>query len=365
MQVALLPVYIREFRLTLLEASLIATIPGLTQLLMNIPSGLLADKINPKHLLSLSMVIEGFSALLLSTTGSFWALIFGFTLMKIASPIYHISGLSQLSRLVEREETSKSMGFHNALGNLGSAIGVISLALVLPTLGWRWAYAFWAIPILIWAFVTLRYLQIENWTSERREMSKRKLLPSVSLLFSREFSIFLGAVILVVAGIGTISTFMTTYLVNARGLSDATASLIFGLGPLMGMVASTSGGYVGERIGAKRALGLAIVGCVVSLSIMSISGQLNLVVFIYVLYSYFSNSIWVPLNTVVVDVTPRTVRGLSYSAFFFVENLALCITPAAIAAVIGMSDIWYIFPFSITFLVISLVTLQLVRKVQT
>jgi nitrate/nitrite transporter NarK len=58
-QVALIPVYVQEFQLSILEASLIATIPGLLQLAMNIPSGFLADRFDAKHLLFASMIMEG------------------------------------------------------------------------------------------------------------------------------------------------------------------------------------------------------------------------------------------------------------------------------------------------------------------
>jgi len=72
MQVALIPVYIREFRLSLLEVSLVAIIPSLIQLLMNIPSGFMTDRFNSKYLLFASMMMEGLSALVVSQTVSFW-----------------------------------------------------------------------------------------------------------------------------------------------------------------------------------------------------------------------------------------------------------------------------------------------------
>jgi hypothetical protein len=46
-QVALIPVIVREFQLGLLEASLVAAVPSLVALCMNIPSGLLADQSVP------------------------------------------------------------------------------------------------------------------------------------------------------------------------------------------------------------------------------------------------------------------------------------------------------------------------------
>jgi len=111
-QVALIPVYIREFGLSLIEASLLATAPNLFQLLLNIPAGFLADRFSTNHLLFTSMLLEGFSALLVSQTSNFWALVLGVSVMRVSSHIYHISGLSQISGIVEREQMSRSMGFH-------------------------------------------------------------------------------------------------------------------------------------------------------------------------------------------------------------------------------------------------------------
>ena len=90
MQIALIPVLTREFQLGIVEVSLVVTVPSFVALLMNLPSGFLADRFSTNHLLFGSMLIEGFSALLISQTRDFWMLIFGVSLMKMASPVHHI-----------------------------------------------------------------------------------------------------------------------------------------------------------------------------------------------------------------------------------------------------------------------------------
>lgn len=358
-QVALIPAYIREFQLSILEASLVATIPSLIQLMMNVPFGFLVDRFQVKHLLFASMAIEGASALLLSQTNSFWMLVFGASMMKLSSPLYHISGLSQISRLVTQEKTSRSIGIHNALGSLGAAIGTVSLTFFLVSLGWRWSYLFWAVPVLLWGFIILRSSQLETAALEKKEVEGRKVLERLSLVLHVNFLIFLTAIGLREIGITGISTFMTTYLVKIRGFSEATSSLIFGLGPVTGIVGALSGGYLGERIGAKKTLSLSVLGCAASLYVLSLTSQLYLLTLIYLLYSFFSHSVWTPMNTIVLDITPRTERGLGFSVYFFAEGLITSIAPATAAAVIELSNVSYIFPFSIIFVVAGLVVLQL------
>lgn len=358
-QVALIPVITREFQLSLLEASLVASIPSLIMLLMNIPCGFLADRFSTNHLLFSSMLIEGFSALLISQTNSFWTLVLGVSLMKIASPVYHISGLSQISRFARRpKRIGRAIGLHNALGSLGAAAGVVSLAIFLATLGWRWSYLFWALPILVWGFVVLKSPQLITKRIDRNQIEKQGSLMKFSLIFSVPLLIFLVSMGIREVGSTGISTFMTTYFVSIRRLSEATASLIFGLGPFLGIVGSLSGGYLTERAGAKKALSWGVLACVLSLSILSLMTQIYLLTVLYLVYAFFSNSLWSPMNTIVATVTPESERGLSYSIYFFTEGLVASFAPTLVAGVIELSDVWFAFPFSITFMILGLIILQ-------
>ena len=359
MQVALIPVIIREFQLNLLEASLVATVPSLITLLMNIPSGFLADRFSATHLLFASMLVEGFSTFLVSQTNSFWTLVLGVSLLKISSPIYHISGLSQISRLAQPKQISRSIGFHNALGNLGSAAGLVTLTVFLSTMGWRLTYLFWTLPILCWGLIILKYSQFKTKRVVKTEYQEDKgRFPRLSLIFSSGFIILL--VVLGVRELGATgsSTFMTTFFVDVRGFSEVTASLIFSLGPFIGIVGSIGGGYLGERIGAKKALSWAILCCAISLLILSLTSQLYLLVLIYLFYSLFSSAIWSPMNTIVANVTPETERGMSYSVYFFTEGLIASIAPTLAAGVIELSDVWFVFPFSVIFLITSVIILK-------
>ena len=360
-QVALIPVFMREFNLSLIESSLVATVPSLVQLLANLPSGFMAERFSTRQLLFASMVTEGLSALLVSQTGNFWMLVLGVSAMRLCSPIYHISGLSRISHLVERERMNRSMGFHNALGSFGSAIGLVVLSVFLSTIGWRWIYVFWAMPILIWGFIVLRSSQLATKATANGKAEKGIGLDRLPIVLSTSFLILLAAIGF--RGIGHTGslTYMTTYLVEARDFTESAASLIFGLGTFMSIAGSLNGGYLGEKIGAKKALSLAVLGSIVALSVLGLTAQVYLLMLVYLVYVFFSSSVWSPINALVADITPGTGRGLSFSIYFLTEGLVVSITPTLAAAVIGSLEIWYIFPFSIIFLTIGLIVLQLLH----
>lgn len=357
-QVALIPVITEEFNVSPIEASLVATVPSFIQLLMNIPSGYLADRFRVKHLLFASMIVEGVSGFLVSQTNSFWTLILGISFLKISSPLYHISGLSQVGKLSKPEQLNRSMGIHNALGSLGSAVGVVSLAIFLSTLGWRWTYLFWAFPILAWGFIILTssHLQVQQRT-EKEQTKSRGEMQKWSLILSSGFLIFLIAIAVREVGATGSSTFMTTYFVS-RSLSNSTASLIFGIGPFVGIGGSLSGGYLGDRAGAKKTLNWAIIGCTASLLILSLVSHVYLLTLIYIVYSFFSNAMWSPMNALVAQITLAKGLGLGFSAYFLVDGITTSVAPTLAAGIIQSSGISLVFPFSASFLVSSLIILQ-------
>ncbi len=366
-RVAIIPVIVNEFSLNLLEASLVVSVPSFAALLMFIPSGLLADRLRTGHLLSASMFIEGTSFLIISQTSSFWVLVAGTTLMRISSPIYHIVGLSQISKLAEPKKISKSLGFHNALGCLGQAAGLMSLTFSLSTTGWRSSYLLWSLPIFIWGFVLLFFApQAINETKaqEHERQTRADRYSRLSVVFSSAFLACLLTVAFWEVGAGASTTFMTTYFVNVRNLSEVTASLIFGIGPLIGILGSLGGGYIGERLTDTKAISSIIACCAISLLALSLTYHFYLLILFYLVYAFFNNAYWSPMNALVARISPRAYRGMSYSVFFFSEGVVASFTPLMAASLIESSSVWHVLPFSVVFLIMATVVLQLLRNSQ-
>jgi len=217
---------------------------------------------------------------------------------------------------------------------------------------------FWSVPVGVWGFIILTSSQLRSKRVEKSVGEHNGALARWSLLFSSGFLILLAMVGVREVGTTGSQTFMTTYFVEARGLSDAVASFIFGLGPFIGIVGSLGGGYLCERIGAKNAFSWITLAGAISLFALSLVSQLYLLVIIYLLYSFFGSAVWSPINTIVANVTPVTERGLGYSVYFLMEGLIASITPTLAAGVIELTDVWFIFPLSVVFLIASIIVLQ-------
>ncbi|RLI23250.1 hypothetical protein DRO58_09355 [Candidatus Bathyarchaeota archaeon] len=342
---ALIPTFIEEFNLNLFQASLIATIPNLVVLLSYMPAGLLVDRIGAKPMLLISMVLEGIAALCISQLREYLPLILAVSLIKVSSPIYHTSGLSAISKM--SASTGKVMGFHNALGSLGAAFGLLSLSVLGGTLGWRSVYLFWSIPILMWC---LSILKSELGESEKRweeDHGKNAFLKDLRSVLTFGFALFLIIVALRTFGASVISTFMTTYLVELRNISQEAASMIFALGPLTGILSSLISGYLCSKLGDTETLLLMVVGSILSLFPLALARGLALLTLCYFLYSFFNNGAWSPIGSLVAALTPSSKRGLGYSSYFLIGGMASTIQPTVTAIVIGYTSLDAIFPLGI------------------
>jgi len=357
---ALLPVFMEEFQLTLFQAAMIATIPSLLSLLMNVPMGLLADRVGAKILLLSSMLIEGLSALLVSQASDVYTLIVGLSILRISIPVYHNPGLSAISRFTERRRWSQALGMHNALGSLGAAIGALSLPiLMLLPFGWRSAYFLWPIPVLAWTIPIIK-TEISGGAETEREKSQREAPSNFLSIVTLGFATFLFMFGLREMAISGISTFMTTYLMDGLQLSRITATLIFGLGSLVGVAGSLSGGYLGGKMGERRGMTLALLGCLVSLLLLASISSLEWLVVTYLVYAFFDSSIWIPGSSLVAHLTPRDQRGVGYSTYFITNGIIGALSPAIVAQFIGIYGLWYIFPFAILMFASSTLILQII-----
>jgi len=344
---ALIPTFIKEFNLNLFQASLIATIPNLVILLSYMPAGLLVDKIGAKPMLLISMLLEGTAALCISQLRDYLPLILAVSLIKVSSPIYHTSGLSAISKMSTSNSTGKVMGFHNALGSLGSAFGLLSLSILGGTLGWRSVYLFWSIPILMWCLPILKSEVGKPERSPDKDRGEKTFFRDLKSVLTFSFTLFLLIVALRNFGASVISTFMTTYLVELRNFSQEAASMIFALGPLTGILSSLVSGYLCSKLGDTETLLLMVVGSILSLFPLALTRGLVLLMLCYFVYSFFNNGVWSPIGSLVAALTPSSKRGLGYSSYFLIGGVASTIQPTITAIIIGYTSLNAIFPIAI------------------
>jgi MFS family permease len=359
--VALLPILIRDFGLSVFIASIILVIPRASSLFFSVPSGLLADKIGHTKLISLSLFLEVIAASLILLYTSIVTIIICFSLTAIASTLYHPPALSGTTDITPLDFRSRGLGFHSASGVLGMSIGPITLGLILNWFDWRYAYLVWIIPIFIVAIIAF-FIKIEDHSPE--EADERKIKGFTAPLKEVLTTTFLSLILLMLfrsTAVTSISTYITTYLTESKGLPVSLASIVFGLSPLVGIISPIIGGYVGDRFGWRKSFTFTLIALIIAICGVFLTKSIFQLTAFYLCYGFFGSMTMPITSSLVAKIVPPKSRGTAYS-FQMIPFTALGIVlPIILSIFIEIYEIWIIFPVAITFFTITLIYTQILR----
>ena len=358
MHTALIPVFIREFNLTMFEAGLLVSIPSALSVTMSLPYGFVTDKVDPRKLMILSLLMSGLSGLAVSQARNFLTLLLPLSFIPLSSTIYHPPALTMVSELFSEEKRSRILGIHAAGGTTGVAIGPITLGLILERFGWRFSYFIWGLPVLLSTLLLLSLPAVKYMAHGREdEAITEDAEASSSKIVSRGFLLLLFA--MGVNGIGqqALSAYMTTYLVSVRSLSESTASMLYGLSPFFGILGSLIGGYLGDRLGSRRWISTAYAGRILVYTGIWF-GPLWLLVAAYLLGGFFGGSTMGPSTSLVARFSPKRRRGLAFTIFMLLPSLMGSVSPLIAADLIELYNITGLFPFAISSTLVSIILFQ-------
>ncbi len=355
---ALLPILIDEYGLSILLAGIVVSIPRAFSLVFSVPSGLLADRLGHTKLISFSLFLDVLAASLIFLFPNVEIDVLGFSLIALASTFYHPPALSATSNISPSDFLTRALGFHGASGTLGISLGPITLGFVLGWREWRYVYLIWIAPIFFIAAAGF-FVNIDDHLNEGHDKRKKKRLTTpLKDVLSVNFLSFLLLMLFASAASGTISTYLTTYLTESKGLHASLASIVFGLSPLIGLASVIIGGYAGDKLGWRRSLTLAISTVTIALFLMFVSTSIMQTVLFYFVYGFFNIMTMPIMTSLVAKIIPQKSRGTAYSLQFIPESVIGIVLPIMLGVLINLFKIWIIFPIAIVFFIIVLIVTQ-------
>jgi FSR family fosmidomycin resistance protein-like MFS transporter len=295
-------------------------------------------------------------ALLVPNSRCYLHLLISFSFISIGSTLYHPPALKATSEL-EDENKGFAMGIQNAGGSLGYSAGPLLYSLLLPLYGWRIGYYLWAPLLVVAALYSYRYIS----RIKPAETSGTK--GSIRDIVTKQFTMVVLGGSLTDATFICISTYITTYYTESRGISPGLAGLIFSVGPLLGILGSVLGGSLGDRIGRRGGFLLVLSGMGVALALIPLTGSVLVSSLFYVVWRGFYSASMPLVNSLIANNTVVDNRSLGYSVYSILSNLlGSAITPL-VSMVIEASSLESLFPISIGLLLpVALIMLFLKRE---
>ncbi len=315
----LMPVFQRSFNLSYSQCAYLLASYFLGLAVLNPVAGIWAMNHSKKIIVVIGISSGGLLLLLLSAVNSYVILPWVLVLYGACLTLYHPAGTTILANSFDQTVRGKVMGIHSFGSNVGMIIGPILVGLFLRKSTYHVALWFFCIlslvvaAVAIWLIRDIKYVD-KAVTTETSRLLHHELL---YLIKKQKFSLALISYGFRDSIYWGLFIFLPLYLVHQFSVSEGAAAGALGLLPTVGLVATMTGGFVGDRLGRIQTItGVLMVVGLCFLSVL-VSPSHRIVFYFLMLIATFGIFSTVPLfDAVIADITQVQFRSLAYGYFF-------------------------------------------------
>jgi FSR family fosmidomycin resistance protein-like MFS transporter len=340
---ALLIPFQEELGYSIVQLSLLSSVPKLLNVLIYIPTGVLSDKY-PSKILTASFAITVLGSIVVPMSSTFPALLLGFVLLSVGSTLYHPPSLKMASEFSTTKVTY-AMGIHNIGSSLGFAAGPLLLSYFMAKSTWQHTFYVWGAFTILMTMMTYFYTRDNLQGAESsRDFNVFK---GIRVLLTRQYALVIGISCFVEALFNIIVMFVPAYFTLEMGVSHSVTSFIAGLMPMTGIAGSLIGGYAGYKFGIYR-VGVVIMALMAGLLFVFPSmGTVILTAGVYGLYRCLQAAFMPILNGLITGHSSSENRSLAFSFNFVLVNLLGSVATTGVSILIESYGTPVIFPIAI------------------
>ncbi len=318
----LLPVFEGEFGISHGQAASLFLIISLSMSASMVLSGFASERLTHRGTIIVYQLMLGLSLALCALSPNFLAIQLAVGLLGLSAGLYAPSGVATVTTLAKEEHWGKALGIHE----LGPNLGLISAPLVIG----------FAYPLIPWRGIML-IIAAGNWLHaglyawRGRGGSVRGAPPNfknVKLIFGNH-SFWILALFLVLAASSAMGLYsiLPTYLISDQGFGSRLVNSVVGLSRITGLVFIFGAGYLVDKFGIRRFLGLTLgLSALFALALSLLRGAplLTAVFFQPMIISAF----FPVVNTAISAITRPETRNVAFSLIIpFAAALGAGATP--------------------------------------
>ncbi|MGA7226749.1 MAG: MFS transporter [Acidimicrobiia bacterium] len=208
--------------------------------------GRIADRIGPHHSVVIGSVASAVAMIGISMWSQTWPqLVASLGLAGLAIALFDPGLAILVRRSIPTDRQGFAFGLKEASVPAATLVAGLAVPAIALTVGWRWAFAFGAIPVAVIAFALprVRLSPVDPGPPAERRRIDRSMRPAVLLAATA-------------AGLGTfaasgVGVFLTESAV-AMGSSPGAAGLLLATGSIAGIVTRLATGMAADRRGGEQ-----------------------------------------------------------------------------------------------------------------
>jgi DHA1 family multidrug resistance protein-like MFS transporter len=257
-----------QFRVSVFEIALANSVFGLARLILDVPIGLVMDRIDPRLVRFSGAAVLASGSVICALAGDFSILLFGRFLHGVGAAIIQVTNMVWISRLSTDERRGRDLGMYQAVLQAGASFSPIVAGTLADFGTWRASFWFSAIMAML-GFVPMLVGNHDWWS---RVQSPARQAKSPAKPEARPPARTDPTWILIVANLVTFilffsmsgfqNTLVPLFAGTVLGLEAGAIGLALGITTVLRFVMSLVGGEVSDRYGRRAILvpGLIVIG---------------------------------------------------------------------------------------------------------
>ncbi len=336
--VAVVPILSTDLHLNNAEIGLTTSSFLLIYTLTALPMGFLADRTSRTHIIAIGVALWSLATWYTAISTGFWQLFLGRALLGIGEASYVPAGIALLSAYFAPERRARVLSNWGVGSLVGMALGYVLGGLVAQIFNWRWAFILCGPPGLSLAWVAWRAPDRAAYEPLPAGARARSPFPSTwKGLLEQGRRALQSPVVRLATVIQALGLFFTTpavifipvYLHTHFHLSVGQTALLAAIVLIPGGVLGTVlGGVVADLLskrfagGRMLAVAISFVGAAPFFLLALLAGNLIVMLIFAMIATIFINLFNGPLNAIIQDVVPTTLRASAAAIVMTLAHLA-------------------------------------------
>jgi len=359
----LLPSIRTEFGLNYTQSSIVTTSFALSGGASQLPSGWLADRINPVILLVIGTLGVAVGGILVGVSSTYIMLIVFMIVMGLMTGGYHPASTPMILSSVEPKMRGRALGLHLLGGNSSFFVAPLiagGIMAIWPAWGWHGPFIILAIPTAIFGLIFYIYLTRRGGRGHVETARKRAAAEKPPQQgYKRRLIAYLVQMVLGGGAGMSVNAFLALYMTDVLNTSDSEAAMLMSIMFIPGIIGGTViGGWISDRIGTIRVI--IVTGIFSGLIIFALRAATLGFGFYAVLFIMgLIMAVRMPVTEVfIMSQTPSRHRSTIYGVYYFTMQY----TGAIFAPVMGWAIEKYTFDTMFTFSAIVVTAVSVITS---
>ena len=325
----------RELSMSYTEAGLLMSGFWAGYMTMQLPGGLISDRIGVKRTLVISLPLMGISTMAIGFASSFiYGLLLRF-LGGLAAGCVFAPCSALVARWFSSSERAIASGIYSTSGSAGMLIGILTSTIIASSTGsWRWSFWILGTPAFVAGVTTL--LLSRDWPIEAARKASTAVdsseTPPISLIF-RSRPMWLMCLV----WFGLCLTFTSTmtwapmYLERVVKVSNVTAGVTTSIIPAVAIASGALGGIIADKVLKRKMPVLFLNAFFLGVGILLISAfqevDIGRATLLFIFVGFFGGLGWGPGMSVLAEWFHRQILGTAFGFLNFVGQIGSVIGP--------------------------------------